>query len=177
MRKLLNNPWFVAVLALVALGGVAWPVLFPETSYPAPVAHGEPAVVDESAPETSAEGEAPSRLSVAAALKALVIPSTVRDPFALPPKPVVLRPVAVGTAVEVVERLRLSAVWVQGAAVYLLLNGRICQPGDAVERFTVETAAVEGAWIRHAGARSFLPVGQEWVVTTSAPGPQLPLSP
>lgn len=177
MRKLLNNPWFVAVLALVALGGVGWPLLFPETKYPAPVAQGAPALADEPAPETPAEGEAPARLSMSEALKALVIPATVRDPFALPPKTVVARVDPVGTVVEVVERLRLSAVWVQGTAVYLLLNGRICQPGDAVERFTVETAAVEGAWIRHAGDRSFLPVGQEWVVRTSAPGPQLPLSP
>jgi hypothetical protein len=183
MRKLLNNPAFVTVLALVALGFVGWSVLS-GTKPPVPVVPDEGIpVADTTVVETLAEavpepGEGPARLSVAEALKALVIPATLRDPFALPARPVQIRQdQSGGPVVEVVERLRLSAIWVQGPAVYLLLNGQICQPGEDVDRFTVETASVEGAWIRHAGDRSFLPVGQELVVRTSVPGPASPLSP
>jgi hypothetical protein len=183
MRKLLNNPAFVTVLALIALGFVGWSVLS-GSKPPAPVVPNDgipvadTAVVESPAETTPEEGEGPARLSVAAALKALVIPATLRDPFALPAKPVLARQdQAGGPLVEVVEKLRLSAIWVQGPSVFLLLNGQICQPGEAVDRFTVETASVEGAWIRHAGDRSFLPVGQELVVKTSAPGPAAPLSP
>ena len=183
MRKLLNNPAFVTVLALVALGFVGWSVLSGSKPPASVVPDDGMPVADSTAAETPAEtapeeGEGPARLSLAAALKALVIPATLRDPFALPAKPVQVRQdQSGGPLVEVVERLRLSAIWVQGPAVYLLLNGQICQPGEAVDRFTVETASVEGAWIRHAGDRSFLPVGQELVVRTSVPGPASPLSP
>ena len=183
MRKLLNNPWFVTLLALAALGFVGWSVLS-GSKPPAPVVpdeaiRSEDVAVAETPSDTALEeGEGPAQLSVAEALKALVIPATLRDPFALPAKPVAARlDQAGGPMVEVVEKLRLSAIWIQGPSVFLLLNGQICQPGEAVDRFTVETASDEGAWIRHAGDRSFLPVGQELVVRTSVPGPVSPLSP
>jgi hypothetical protein len=188
MRKLLNSPWFVAVLALVALVVVGQAVLFapkdavpsaPEAG-PQPEAQRPPEAAPsslEAAPAPAAEGAGHSRLSMAQALKALSHPATVRDPFALPVKPEAAEGNPLGVAVvEVVDRLRLSATWVQGQAVFLLLNGRICQPGDEIERFTVETADVDGAWIRHHGARSFLSVGQELVVKTSVPAPPSTLS-
>jgi hypothetical protein len=172
MRKLLNRPWFVALLALAALFVVSRAVF--SGAKVRGTAGPDPEPTTDSAP---ADAETAPRLSVLEALKALGIPATVRDPFALPPKPAeVVADLPGNTVVEVVDKLRLSAVWVQGTAVFLLLNGQICQPGDTVERFTVESADVDGVWVRHASGRSFLAVGRELAVQSTAPGPAAPLS-
>lgn len=172
MRKLLNSPWFVAVLALAAVVVVGYKLWF-EAKPPAPLqAYEEPPV--ESAP---AESDGTPGLSVAAALRALAIPATVRNPFALPPKTEDTDGDQSATnLVEIIDRVRLSAIWSQGSAVFLLLNDQICQPGDTIAHFTVESADVDGTWVRHTGVRSFLAVGRELVVKTTAPGP-IPLSP
>jgi len=172
MRKLLNNPAFVGVLALAALVFVGWSFLAkPDVAMPA-APGGE--VADAAVTENGEEGVDVSALSIPDALKALATPAVARDPFAIPAR--AETPAAEETAaVEVTERVRLSAVWVQGSAVYLLLNGRICIPGDKVDRFTVETAEIAGAWIGFPGGRSFLPVGQELAVKTSAQGLSTPL--
>ncbi len=173
MRKLLNKPWFVVVLALAALLAVGWQFL-PGSQKPAPVAGGEP--VEESQ-VTGEEGEVAPRLSVTDALKAIMLPTIIRDPFALPPKPTATEGEQVVAATsEIVERLHVSAIWVQGAAVYLLANGRVCQPGDTIDRFTIETAAIDGAWIKHSGGRSFVPVGQDCTVKSTVPTASVPLS-
>ena len=176
MRKLLNNPAFVAVLALAALVFVGWSLLVksgPDAAIaPVPLAAEEsPAGDDETAAADSA------RMSPAEALRALSIAAVVRDPFSLPAakedpdaKP------ADETVASTIERIRLSAVWVQGAAVYLLLNGKVCEPGDRVGRFAIESAEIGGAWITFPGGRSFLSVGHDLAVKTSAQGLTTPLS-
>ena len=167
MRKLLNRPWFVALLALAALVFVGQAV-FSGLKNSAPTN----SAVEPPPESTPADPEATAPLSVAEALKALAIPATVRDPFALPARSEEAVPdLPATTVLEVVDRLRLSAIWVQGSTVFLLLNGQICQPGDTIARFAVETADVTGAWIRHASGRSFLAVGGELAAKTAAPGP------
>lgn len=176
MRKLLNSPWFVAVLALAALLFVGRAV-FSTPSSPAPGAPVMESTDETPSPAGEDGAEGAPRLSLAGALKTLVIPAAARDPFALPVRTDAADPEPGSVVmVEVVDRLRLSAIWVQGPAVFLLLNGRICQPGDTIDRFTVETAAIDGAWIGHLGGRSFLPVGQELAVPSFVPGSTTPLS-
>ena len=174
MRKLLNNPAFVGVLALAALVFVGWSFLAkPAAAVPAPAA--EP--VDVAVAENGEEGADVSALSIPEALKALAIPTGARDPFAIPAKPETeVSPSDETAAAEVIERVRLSAVWVQGPAVYVLLNGRICIPGDKLDRFTVEAAEIAGAWIGFPGGHHFLSVGQELAVKTSAQGLSTPIS-
>ena len=175
MRKLLNNPAFVAVLALAALAFVGWSFLAKSD----PVASSAPeSLVAEEAPAGDGEsvGET-ERLSPAEALRVLSIPAAVRDPFSLPAAKE--DPDAKPTdeaAASTIERIRLSAVWVQGAAVYLLLDGKVCVPGDRVGRFAVESAEIEGAWITFPGGRYFLSVGRDLAVKTSAQGVTTPLS-
>lgn len=175
MRKLLNNPAFVAVLAVVALAFVGWSIL--AKSGPA-VSTAPEQLSAEEVPVGDGETAADSgRLSPAEALRALSIAAVARDPFSLPAakedpdaKP------ADESAASTIERVRLSAVWLQGSAVYVLLNGKVCEPGDRVGRFAVESAEIGGAWITFPGGRSFLSVGQDLAVKTSAQGLTTPLS-
>lgn len=155
MRKHLNNPWIVALLVLVALGVVVSALRGPGAERPPAsfAAETEPEAVAEEAPR------APT--TIAEALKALAVPAEVRDPFAPiarsgPDESMAIAP----AAPEIVERLHLSASWVQGATVLLLVNGRVAVPGEPVGRCGIESADVTGAWIAHAGGRTFLPVGQ-----------------
>lgn len=172
MRKLLNKPWFVVTLALAAVLLIGRDYFLGGKQPAAPA----PEAVEEGLP-AGEDGETVLRLSAADALKALVLPATVRDPFALPPKAAATEAEqAAGAPPEVVARLHVSAIWVQGASVLLLANGRVCQPGDTVDRFTIETAAIDGAWIAYPGGRSFVPVGQECTVKTTVPTVPVPLS-
>ena len=175
MRKLLNNPAFVAVLAVVALAFVGWSIL--AKSGPAGSYAPEPTVADNVSPGEAETGVDTVGLSPAEALRALVIPTGMRDPFSLPAaKEDPATAPSDEAAASIVERVRLTAVWVQGAAVYLLLNGKVCEPGDRVGRFAVESAEIGGAWITFPGGRSFLSVGQDLAVKTSAQGLTTPLS-
>jgi hypothetical protein len=133
--------------------------------------------VDVAVVEDGEGGADVSALSITEAIKALAIPTAARDPFAIPAKPEnEASPSDETAAVEVIERVRLSAIWVQGPSVYVLLNGRICIPGDKMERFTVEAAEIAGAWIGFPGGHHFLSVGQELAVKTSAQGLSTPIS-
>lgn len=158
MRKHLNNPWVVAVLVLAALavvvralvgdGGVAPRVAFDPASAPEPQALA---------------GEAPrAPASIADIVKVLAVPGEVRNPFApiVRAAPADTTEEAAATVPEIVERLHLSASWVQGATVLLLVNGRVATPGEMVGHCEIERADVTGAWIAHSGGRVFLPVGQ-----------------
>ena len=174
MRKLLNNPAFVGVLALAALVFVGWSVLAkPDVALPA-APDGD--AVDAVGAEDGEAGVDVSNLSIPDALKALSIPALTRDPFAIPAKPENEASSSDETAAaETIERVRLSAIWVQGPAVYLLLNGKICTPGDRVGRFTVETAEIAGALIGFPGGSHFLSVGQELAVKITEQGLTTPL--
>lgn len=176
MRKLLNSPWFVTVLALAAAVAVAVKV-WPQRSTFASV-RPEAATAPEAAPAPEEGERGPVRQSVAKALKALVIPPGVRDPFALPVRTEAAdhEKSAGGPTPEVIERIRLSAIWVQGTAVLLLFDGRVCAPGDTIGRCTIESADIDGAWIRHYEERTYLHVGQELAVKTTVPAAPATLS-
>ncbi len=174
MRKLLNNPVFVAAVALVAVVLIGWKYLPGNRGTPVPYPAFEAGDGEFPVGESA---EPVPRLAVAEALRALGPAVAGRDPFALPPKPVVEAEAPAGAPTEIVERLRVSAIWVQGTAVFLLANGRICRPGDSIDRFTVESAAIDGAWISHPAGRSFVPVGGECAVKSTVPSVSVPLSP
>jgi hypothetical protein len=176
MRKLLNSPWFVAALVLAALISVGWSYLLKPHDAVQAQPGAEVAAGDLSA--NGDDGAPPPRQSVAEALRALVIPPGGRDPFA-----VIARAEAPGqnetgtpAVVEVVEHIRLSASWVQSGAVLLLFDGRVCQPGDTLSHCTIETADIDGAWVRHPSGLTHLSVGQELAVKTIVPAPSAPLS-
>lgn len=163
MRKLLNNPWFVAVAALVAIVMVGRSVLFAT-----PGSLSASAVVTETlVPDAEGQDEMHAiSLSADEALKALAIPVGSRDPFAARPN------AAAGLEAlaqpDVVDRVRLSAIWTQGSATLVLVNERICAAGDEIGRVKIESASQEGVWVTHWKGRDFLSLGTEFVLTTPA---------
>jgi hypothetical protein len=169
MRKLLNKPWVVAVLAVAALAFVGQSLLPKRT----PVGTGESGSVYEETTSQEEDGAitgAPgAKNSIQAALKDLPLSATPRDPFA--PSS---RPGPVSAAVEKtpepdqVETLKLSAIWVQGGATYLLINDKIVQAGDRIGRVTVDSATIEGVWLKHWKGRDFLSIGGAFTLATPA---------
>ena len=163
MRKLLNNPWFVAAAALVALLMVGRSVLSATTGSSSPSA----VVAEIPAPA----GEEPSEMAaislpVDEALKALVIPAGSRDPFAARTKPEAVAEAL--AAPDVVDRVHLSAIWTQGNATLVLINERICEAGDEIGRVKIESASQEGVWVTHWEGRDFVSLGAEFVLNTPA---------
>ena len=168
MKKLLNNPWFVAVLAFAALAFVGNAV-YQATRKPA-YGSGVSASAESPAPaegEVAVEGE---RLSVRDALKALVIPKTgLRDPFA----PRVREEATIVAAdkpgaPDFVDAMHLSALWTQSGATFTLINDRICQVGDQIGRLKIESATQEGVWVSHWKGRNFISLGGDFVLKTPA---------
>lgn len=167
MRKLLNRPWFVALLVLGALAVVVYSLREPERHFAPPTPEDELAAAPA---DGEAAGETPATvLATDKALEALPIPRTFRDPFAVPPKPEHAAAADAGPApVEIVDRLALTAVWTQGAFTFVLLNDRICQAGEKIGRFTIESIVPDGVWVRHDGRRDFVGFGAELTVKSFA---------
>lgn len=174
MRKLLNKPWFVALLSIAAIGFVWNSVRDPGRSHshrrvPAPVAATgandgeEPAL--ESAPATLRE-----------ALLALAIPVRLSDPFA--PRAEAASASSAASALpsdpDRVEKVRVSAVWQQHGETLALVNDRICQAGDAIGRLTIESAAIDGVLFTHWKGRDFVRIGAEFTLVTPSGQPANP---
>ena len=173
MRKLLNKPWFVGTMALAALLLVGHSLLpsGKETGAGAIAPAGTAPSLLPAENETAAEE--PVRLSVRAALQALVTPkSGLRDPFAPRlrtelPAAAVKKP----AAPDAVDTVHLSALWTQSGATYVLLNDRICQPGDEIGRLKIESATQEGIWVTHWKGRDFISLGGDFTLNTPAEQP------
>jgi hypothetical protein len=166
MRKLLNKPWFVAVAAVVALLMVGNSVRSAMGGPAREVAAALPEAAPADPSAEAADAELPPVLPVAEALQALVIPVKARDPFAARPRPeVVAEPPA---EPDLVDRLHLSAIWTQANATLVLINERICAPGDEIGRLKIESATQEGVWVTHWKGRDFLALGADFVLHTPA---------
>ncbi len=166
MKKLLNNPWFVAVLALVALAAVADSLRSIRGDAPviAEIASEESAGEETSSPETAA-----SEATLRDAIKEITITANVRDPFAPRAKANAQLQAAEKTPPpDIVETVRLTALWTQDGATYALINERIHQAGDRIGGLTLESATQEGVWVRHWKGRDFLGLGASFTLTTPA---------
>jgi hypothetical protein len=165
MRKYLNNPWIVTALALVAIAFV-WASLRPTTVVRTPrVAAVSENVADEGISAESSSAElAPT--SIEEALKAIALTAVPRDPFAGRPKVSVAGLVAQPAVPDLVDTIKLSAIWTQEGRTYVLINGRIHQVGDEISRMTIESATQEGVWVAHWKGRDFLSVGTHFTLIT-----------
>jgi len=174
MRKLLNNPWFVTAMALLAVV-LAWTSLRPTNSRsPGQTAAISTEPIDTAVGEPLPGGPATSA-TPAEVLKQLLIAKTPRDPFAS-------RNTQTATSAEPVEQLpdlldtvRLTGVWTQNGATLLLINDRIAQIGETIGRLKIESASQDGVWLTHWKGRDFLEVGKSFVLKTPA-RTQLPAS-
>lgn len=168
MRKLLNKPWVVAVLALLAVALVAQSLLDrPPQSVRRDVAEDAEEPEDGFAEEAS--GTDTRAGSLAEALARIALPEVLPDPFA--PR----RARANEAAPEIrevgpdqIETVKLSAIWEQDGVAFVLLNGRVCQAGDVVGRMTVASIEGEGIWLTHWKGRDFVRLGQEFTLITPA---------
>jgi len=165
MRKLFNNPRFVAVAAVLALLLVAnsvWsrmkgPITHPNVTATAVVESGG----DESQP-----ANAPV-LDVREALKALPPLNLARDPFAARGRTEASQDAKVVEA-DLVDTVHLSAIWTQNNTTLVLINDRISQAGDEFGRIKIESATQEGVWVTHWKGRDFLSLGGDFTLRTPA---------
>jgi len=179
MRKLLNKPWFVAVMAVAAIAFVAKAVIdinrkpqytanqdaYEETEYgywsdeyDEP---GDPSPTDDS-----------EITSIREALAALVATpeNPPSDPFDDEAELI-----AKGESSEPEQEqmaIHLSAIWAQGSQTLVLINDRIFTVGDSVGDLTIESTTIDGIWVTHPNGRDFVPVGREftWIVPLQSRG-------
>jgi hypothetical protein len=175
MRKLLNKPWFVAVLAVGAVVLCIWSLRDQlggtrrRAPRPADVTVPRPAIAaTEEAEGTSAADDA-VRPPIDAVLEAIVYPEKIPDPFARGETTIVAgqeEPESGPPPPDERETVRLSGVWTQGAARLAVLNNRIVQSGDRIGRLTVDEIQVDGIWVSHWRGRDYVPFGDEFTLVT-----------
>lgn len=165
MRKLLNNPWFVTAMSLLAVA-LAWSSLrSPDTSGEGQIA-AESTEPTDSAIEQPLPGGALGTVSPIDALKKLPAPKPARDPFASRTQQAVAAEVV--EQPDLVDTARLTGVWTQNGATLLLVNDRVAQVGDTIGRLTIESANQDGIWLAHWKGRDWVPVGQTFSLKTPA---------
>lgn len=167
MRKLLNQTWFVALLAVGAIAFVGQALLPGENRTKAGIAEKVPA--DPAEGEFTVTDKSPDGLN--RAMADLTKAADLRDPFT----PISVR-AAIATPVEVafpdiVETVHLSAIWSQAGTTFVLLNGRICQIGDEIGRLKVESATTDGVWLTHGQSRSQVMLGNDFTLRIPGTGP------
>lgn len=179
MKKLLNKPWFVAVLVVSAVVLCTWSIRDqmgmggPSTRGPDPVAQPVSTAEEESTEALAApEGEA-GPVSIATTLDAMVFPDKIQDPFQ--PRQATLvagepEPDAPVSLPDEHESIQLTAVWAQGAMRLALVNDRIVQAGDAIGRLKIADVSVDGIWVTHWKGRDYVPFGGDFTLVTPAGG-------
>jgi hypothetical protein len=168
MRKLLNNPWFVTVVAVVALLLLGNSLRSARTGQgfgfataANPTGGGTSSAVGE-----MGEGEVPVNMAAQDALQALPVPARVSDPFA--PRARHEQEPEKAPEPDQVDRVHLTAIWTQNDATLVLINDRICQAGDEIGRIKIDTTAQEGVWVSHWKGRDFINLGDEFELRTPA---------
>ena len=165
MRKLLNKPWFVAVIALGAFLLVGNSVL----SVGQGTAPRGPAPLEAAAgPVDEPSAVAAPRLAAREALRVLPVPAALLDPFALRQRSEDAVVAEKAAAPDFVEHLHLSAIWTQDRTTLVLINDRICQAGDEFGRLKIESATQAGVWVTHWKGRDFLLLGGDFTLRTPA---------
>ncbi|HEY3755884.1 MAG TPA: hypothetical protein VGL42_07020 [Opitutaceae bacterium] len=153
MRKYLNNPWFVAVLAVSALA-VAAHAFMAGADQASPAAAVAETVADPVAASAALPVAAPApQATVEAALSAPLPASQVPDPFG---------PSTSALAEHKSAPLRLAALWTENGRTLGILNGKIVQAGDRVGTVTVVEASSNGLVLEDDERRGTLAVGDAW---------------
>jgi hypothetical protein len=166
MRKLLNNPWFVGAMALIALGFVIRAVLPSRPIYAQGGAEASDGSTTESGPIDAGDASA---VSIPVALKALSIPSIIRDPFsAILIADKTSAPSETSAPADSVDTVHLSAVWIQQGTALAIINGRIAESGEEFGRLKVESTTSDGVWFSHWKGRNFVSVGGDFSLSTPA---------
>ena len=161
MRKLLNKPWFAAILAVAAIACVATAVFSNGQKFGLPGS----ASPDASASEDGAAAD-PSHTTAWGVVNKISIPSSDRDPFAIRVKATEV--VEKTSEPDLIDSVHLSAIWTQEGHTLLLINDRICQDGDEIGRLKIESATQDGVWLTHWKGRDFISIGGNFTLNTPA---------
>lgn len=169
MRKLLNKPWFVAMLALAAVVFVAKSLHDQRRAHAWASSAGEPfESTAEDFAEDTVDVEPASSATLVDALKSLSLADRLPNPFE-PRRP---RAEDNGETQErlpdFTESVRLTALWQQEEERLAHVNGRIVRAGETLGRITLESFEREGIWLTHWKGRDFLRLGQEFTLITPA---------
>jgi hypothetical protein len=168
MRKLLNKPWFVvtvAVLALLLLGNSLRTGLNAQ-GYKLPSISALTASISHAGSGDAVEAETPAALSPTAVLQALPFSTKVPDPFT--PRARHEADPDIVAVPDQIDRVHLSAIWTQNNSTLVLINEHICQAGDEIGRIKIDTATQDGVWVTHWKGRDFINLGEEFVLNTPA---------
>ena len=165
MRKLLNNPWVVAALAVAAIAFV-WFSLAPTTKVQS-FANTTP-VEPETQPAAEPAPDEVARPSAQEALKLLPLAKSSRDPFATRATIEPTQTVEKQEEPDFVDTAHLSGIWIQNGATLVLINEHIHSVGDSIGRLQIESANQEGVWLTHWKGRTFLALGKSFVLKTPA---------
>lgn len=180
MKKLLNNPWFVGLLAAAAIVFVTHTALKDRgVDYASADATDEYEgefedewVMDEEAVESAANGS-----SVWEVLDALTPSSPPANPFDDRQAEIMVDAEGEESSATLVS-VHLSAIWSQGAQTLLLVNDRIHAAGDTVAELaagdlTIESASLDGIWLSHPDGRDFLSLGKtfNWDISGQSEDP------
>jgi len=164
MRKLLNNPWIVTALALVAAACVGFSLMPSRTASGRGMPESREALT-QAEPVANSNANEPGQPTVIEAMKELAVTTLPTDPFASRAKPVV-EAVTAEVVPETVDTVRLSAIWTQDGATFILINGQIHQAGDEISRIKIESATQDGVWVAHWKGRDFLTLGSDFTLVT-----------
>jgi hypothetical protein len=167
MKKLLNNPWFVGLLAAAAIVFVTHAAL---KDRGVDYASGdetddyEDVFADESDLDDDSIGTATNGTSVWEALDALTPSSPPDNPFDDNRAEIIVDSESEDASSRLVS-VHLSAIWSQGVQTLLLVNDRIHAAGDTVVELeagdlTIESASLDGIWLSHPAGRDFLSLGK-----------------
>ena len=161
MRKLLNKPWFVAVMAIAALACVI-SVVFPNAQrFGLSGAGAADAPASDDAAVTG-----PSGTTAWTVINRISIPFAGRDPFAAKIK--ASESVEKAPEPDLVDSVHLSAIWTQDGHTLVLINDRICQGGDEIGHLKIESATQEGVWLSHWKGRDFISIGGNFTLNSPA---------
>ncbi|HEU5078638.1 MAG TPA: hypothetical protein VFT72_05465 [Opitutaceae bacterium] len=168
MRKLLNKPWFVAALALGAVGLVAHSIMsqMPGSRVQIVTPESDGTIADPAAGDVAA-GSAGNPESFRAVLKEISSLSTARNPFLARAKPA-LAAADKAQQPDETDSVNVGAVWIQAGIAYVLANGHIHRAGDQLGRLTIEAVTHDGIWLTHWKGRDFVNVGSAFTLITSA---------
>lgn len=175
MKKLLNKPWFVATMAVIAIAFVANAVM--EQRKPLPYAaqddlyedNGDYDEYDDTSDGPESEPSDPS--SIRQVLEALVpasedLPS---DPFDDDSAEIIALTES-GEPEREEMAIHLSAIWAQGDQTLVLLNNHVYTAGDTVGDLTIKSTTIDGIWVTHPNGQDFVAIGKHftWVIPAQA---------
>lgn len=182
MKKLLNNPWFVGLLAAAAIVFVTHSALKKRGfDYASADGWEEPEDLYEEDIDEEVTRSATNGTSVWEALEALAPSSPPSNPFSDRQAEIIVDDGNEDPSTRLVS-VHLSAIWKQGAQTLLLINDRIHGSGDTVAELpaghlTIESASLDGVWLSHPAGRNFLSLGQtfNWDIIgqSESPNPNL----